>query len=205
MHPLKINPLTNEVYLELPPPHDNIIITPPRRTDADALVKIMNDPRVYKMLLDYPHPFAPAHAEAWLSYEKRACEAVLDEFTEALNTSKKDKRENGNTPSLEFLDGCPVCVLRERQDDGTDIFIGHIAMLRCRRFEFLRDEKQEEAFSLQNEEYPVGSPKIIWEIGGCVLGLSFSRGSNYPPSCRFSLSEPSRKRNNDCSDANNHT
>ncbi|KAL5528335.1 hypothetical protein ACEPAF_7471 [Sanghuangporus sanghuang] len=168
MHPLKVNLCTNEVHLRLPAPHENIVITPPRMTDADALIQIMNDPRVYKMLLDEPFPFLPTHAEAWLTVEKQRSDAVPDEFRRSAGQNKRNNlggAGDSQTPPLRYVGDCPVFILREVQKDGSDTFIGHIGVYRCGRFEFLRDEEQEDEFASQNEEFPVGSPKIIWEIG----------------------------------------
>ncbi|KAL5523872.1 hypothetical protein ACEPAG_8045 [Sanghuangporus baumii] len=181
MHPLKVNLRTNEVYLQLPAPHESIIITPPRMTDADALIRIMNDPRIYKMLLDAPFPFLPTHAEVWLIAKKKRSDAVFDELKRSTGRNKRNNKnlggaEDRQTSPLRYVGDCPVSILREVQKDGSDIFIGYIGVFRCERFEFLRDKEQEDEFASRNEEFPVGSPKIIWEIGDYLSPSYHGRG-----------------------------
>jgi hypothetical protein len=50
LHPLQLNPNINEPFLRLPVPYDNIILTPFRTSDANALTVIMNDEHVYPWL-----------------------------------------------------------------------------------------------------------------------------------------------------------
>jgi hypothetical protein len=61
MNALRANPTTGEVFLRLPAPHENIIITPPRESDAADLVLILNDTRVYKFLVGPPIPYRLHH------------------------------------------------------------------------------------------------------------------------------------------------
>jgi hypothetical protein len=46
LHPLQINPKTGEPFLQLPSPHEHIIITPLRLTDKSAIIDILNDKAV---------------------------------------------------------------------------------------------------------------------------------------------------------------
>lgn len=50
LHPLEVNPQTGEPFLQLPSPHENIIITPIRLTDKPAIIDILNDYRVVQWL-----------------------------------------------------------------------------------------------------------------------------------------------------------
>jgi hypothetical protein len=50
LHPLQLNPITKEPFLRLPAPHDNIIVTPPRLSDAPDMVIAMNDEHIYPWL-----------------------------------------------------------------------------------------------------------------------------------------------------------
>jgi hypothetical protein len=43
LHPLKVSSNTGEPFLQLPSPHEHIIITPLRLTDKPAIMNILND------------------------------------------------------------------------------------------------------------------------------------------------------------------
>ena len=159
-HPLKLNPATNEVYLQLPAPHENVIITPPRKNDAYAIVQCMNDPRVYKMLISPPFPYLVEHAEAKLASSMQACDTALEKLKEAA------AKDVDNQLPLVHLDDCPVFTIREVKEDGTDVFLGSIGIFRSCRFQFLRDEEKEKDLASRNAQFPAGSPEIIWEIAG---------------------------------------
>jgi len=50
LHPLQVNPRTGEPFLQLPSPHEHIIITPLRLTDKPAIIDILNDKAVHRWL-----------------------------------------------------------------------------------------------------------------------------------------------------------
>lgn len=104
MNALRANPTTGEVFLLLLAPHENIIITPPRESDAADLVLILNDPRVYKFLVGPPIPYHLHQAEEWLEMAKK-------DSDEALEDLRKGKMVVG---------GCPVQRTREARSDGTE-------------------------------------------------------------------------------------
>ncbi|KAL1969994.1 hypothetical protein VTN77DRAFT_6399 [Rasamsonia byssochlamydoides] len=105
--PLEQNPLTGELFLRLPPPHANIIITPPRpRTrastpqshsrddhhddydttdDADSdesiIVSAMNDPRVYPFLESPPFPYKREHAVDYIRRVDEECRRILSSIS----------------------------------------------------------------------------------------------------------------------------
>ena len=54
LHPLKVDPETGEVYLQLPAPHEHIVMTLQRESDAPLLVQHFNDPRIYMNLSGTP-------------------------------------------------------------------------------------------------------------------------------------------------------
>lgn len=165
LHPLEVNPDTNEVYLRLPPPYINIIITPPRPSDAPIIVKYLNDSRVYKTLDGPPYPYLLEHAESWLSTVSTESADILSELN-GTNKQQSENEESVRFASLPYVDGCPVRALREVQEDGTDLFIGDITITRCGRFDYIRDKTQETKLVSYNESLSVGDPNIIWEFGG---------------------------------------
>jgi len=164
---MDINPATQEPYLRLPPPNGNIIITPPRMSDASFTPAILNDPRVYRTLSGPPYPYLPEHAQDWVTMIKRTADKVL-----------ADLRDASNEQSLLIVGGCPVRTLREVRPDGTDIYLGDIEIHRASWLEVLDAERRSELRE-ENEARVVGDPDIVWEIGGetytgCLCLISFS-------------------------------
>ncbi|KAJ7110372.1 acyl-CoA N-acyltransferase [Mycena crocata] len=114
LHPLEVNPKTGEPFLRLLS-HKNIILTPPRLSDGEAMVPIFNDERVYHWLSSPPFPYLLEHADWWLTRTK----AKSDEWLAQLEAARDD-------PTPKIMDGCPVHVIREVQDDGTELFLGSV-------------------------------------------------------------------------------
>lgn len=157
LHPLKANPKTGEPFLQLPAPHENIILTPSRLSDRYRIVEILNDPAVHKTLQGPPSPYLLEYAGPWLTDNILASDATFNILREADVQGKEE---------LVFVDACPVRALREVQEDGTDLYIGDLFIHRCERFYDLRDSEQERIRAKQNAELPVGDPGIIWDVGG---------------------------------------
>ncbi|KAJ7361139.1 acyl-CoA N-acyltransferase [Mycena albidolilacea] len=114
LHPLEVNPKTGEPFLRLLS-HKNIIITPPRLSDAPLYVSILNDERVIHWLSSPPYPYLLEHGEWWVNQAKPQSDKLLAELEEARND-----------PTLKIVDACPVGSIREVKEDGTDIFLGNI-------------------------------------------------------------------------------
>jgi len=151
MNTLQVNPTTGEVFLRLPAPHENIIITPPRDCDAADITLILNDPRVYKNLLGPPFPYHPHHAEEWLRITKDKSGKILEDLREG----------------KAVVDGCPVQHIREVRSDGTDSFLGDLSVRRNDWLE-VEDEELREKMTKENSERPVGDPSIVWTLGGML-------------------------------------
>lgn len=145
IHPLQVNPETGEVYLQLPAPHSNIRITPPRLSDVDGMVEHMNDPRIYEFFASPPFPYTQQHGLDWSARAIDSCKMVLEDLAE------------GN----QFVNGCPVRSIREVQEDGSDVFIGDIGIMR----EF-PDSPWIFGKEPDNGTKEVGDPTILWTIGG---------------------------------------
>ncbi|KAH8099283.1 hypothetical protein BXZ70DRAFT_289672 [Cristinia sonorae] len=152
LSPLLVNPATGEAYLQLPSPHENIIITPPRMSDAPDIIHHMSDPLVYKWLQGPPHPYLPSHAEYWLAQIKPPCDEILKHFDTELEQPT-------------WMEVCPVRTLREVRPDGTDIMLGDIGIDRC-GFPDVQDLEERERLSRENMARPTGDPEIVWCIGG---------------------------------------
>lgn len=149
MNTLQVNPTTGEVFLRLPAPHENIIITPPRESDADDLVLMLNDPRIYKFLLTPPFPYYHHHAEEWLRMTKTKSDGILKSL------------RKGET----VVDGSPAQYIREIQPDGTESLLGDVSVTR-HGWLAISDEEQRVKMAKENSEKPVGDPNIVWTIGG---------------------------------------
>jgi RimJ/RimL family protein N-acetyltransferase len=154
--PLELNPATGEPFLRLPAPHANIIITPPRPTDAPAIASVHSNPKIYRWLSSPPYPYTLDHARYWLDMVSKETDAVLDEL--------KDASEQPDAPP-KITDKCPVQSIREVLSDGSDIFIGDCSFARS-RFEWILDEKEREKLQDENNRRPAGDRDIIWTIGG---------------------------------------
>ncbi|KAI0361483.1 hypothetical protein OH77DRAFT_1417744 [Trametes cingulata] len=166
-YPLQFNPETGEPFLRLPAPHDSIIITPPRKSDASAIVSYMNDPAVYAWLDGPPFPYLPEHAESWLEGVTRTADAALEEL-------KRASADHPDEPPI-FVSACPVRSLREVREDGTDIFLGDITLVR-ERWPDVMDKEVKERLAKPNAEKPAGDPGIIWCIGDYIAPSHQGKG-----------------------------
>ncbi|KAG8832674.1 hypothetical protein FRC17_000893 [Serendipita sp. 399] len=75
--------------------------------------------------------------------------------------------EDGN----QYLDGCPVQILREVLEDGTDEFIGDITIV--------RESPQRAWVGPEDEDNlrkPVGDPSILYSIGDYLAPTHHRRG-----------------------------
>lgn len=68
--------------------------------------------------------------------------------------------------------------IREVKEDGTDIFLGSIAITRCTFPELIDtdsvDWEHKEEKAAANEKLEVGDPNIIWSIGGIFIATNDS-------------------------------
>lgn len=158
-HPLKFNDKTREPYLRLPAPYDNIILTPPRMSDAPAVVSNMMDPRVYVWLEGPPHPYLPQDAESWLTKIKAGTDLVIEE----LQRASIDKPDG----PLVLVNDSPVRAIREIQADGSELFLGDITILR-ERYPDIEDLETKQALVKPNVQRKLGDPEIVWCFGGTL-------------------------------------
>lgn len=149
---LQIHPKSGEVYLRLPAPNDNIIITPPRPSDAEAIAAIMNDERVALKFSVPPYPYLLEHAVAYL-------EAEAERHGSAV--------EKGG-----LFGECPVQVIREQRADGGDVLLGEARLYRSKYYE-VRDEEESKRSAQVNLERPAGDPEILWTIMGKRTSSSY--------------------------------
>ncbi len=186
LEPLKIDETTGEPYLQLPAPHDKIVITPPRMKDGPRLVEILTSREVNQWLTGIPTTYNLEGAEEWLTRSTRNS-----------NEISKELREESQEGPLKIVGGCPVTTIREVQEDGTQVLLGSIGVFRC-MFRYL-EEAEAKHLTEENERREVGDPGIEWEIGG-KLGLAVGLideliGMYHRLSCEI----PSRSRDHDSS------
>ncbi|KAH7923918.1 hypothetical protein BV22DRAFT_1120561 [Leucogyrophana mollusca] len=167
LHPLDINPQTGEPFLRLPSPNHNIILTPPRNGDEDAILPILNDARVYQWMGSIPTPYLPHHAQSWIATIKQKSDKILEELRE-------EERINPGGP-LKIVGDCPVRYLREVQSDGSDVFIGDICIVRS-PLENVVDPEERAALVAENNAKPLGDPSICWSFGDYVAVSHHGRG-----------------------------
>lgn len=146
---LQINPLTDEPFLRLASPHENIIVTPPRVGDDEHLLTLFSDNRIAAWLYPIPIPFTWAHARAMLQEAKDEAGALLNEIRR-LNTEHPDGHPG-------FVGGCPVRCIRKVQNDGTDIFIGYVTVHRGVYADVL-DETERQIVTEENNKKTAGDP-----------------------------------------------
>lgn len=120
---------------------------------------MIEDVRVYRWLFSPVIPFPIEKAEEFVAREQKVSAAVLREL--------ELEGEGG-------VGGCPVSIIREKKEDGTELYLGKCAFLRY-RFDDELDPGKRKELKDANEGLPSGDPNIIWELAGksllAVLGL----------------------------------
>jgi RimJ/RimL family protein N-acetyltransferase len=198
LFPLKADPQTGEPFLRLRH-HKSIILTPARWDDPTQILEYMNDPRVCLWLKSPPFPYLlgnkillfifkedfltekPAeHAESWLGRLMGPSGKILQELEEAKEVAE-----------LKTVEGCPVSIIREVMNDGTQKLIGNVGMFRYLNGELVLSDgswtvdwagkvRREE----ENERRKVGDPEIIWSFGGWyTLRPTFVKSNSSCPHC----------------------
>lgn len=96
----------------LPKPHTSIILTCPRLEDADEILPIMNDVRVYPWMgVSYPHE--RKHALSWLHSVIPRCDLGQEDLRLA----------STNEPTSHSIRECPVRIIREVKENK-EVYLG---------------------------------------------------------------------------------
>lgn len=154
-HSLQVHPKTDEPYLRLPAPNDNIIITPSRVTDVDATIAILNDVRVAMNLSGPPYPYLHEHAVSWIDMQIAEQRKVIEEMDRAA----------GDFEQTKYFENCPVQCIREVKEGDEEVFIGNVKISRS-NFLPVRDKEEANRLQKENSARPVGDPDIEWFFGG---------------------------------------
>ncbi|KAJ7203952.1 GNAT domain-containing protein [Mycena haematopus] len=162
--PLERNHTTGELFLRLPSPHDNIILTPQRTSDAAALAAIVNDPAVRPWLGRPNATFLLEDAQKLVEEYKLASDTAIEALEEATRTSSV----------LVPAEDCPVRSIRELKPDGRDAYIGNIAFKRCNWYEVQGSERDQ--LVAQNNARPTGDPEMVWQVSYFLAPSHHGRG-----------------------------
>ncbi|KAJ7572084.1 GNAT domain-containing protein, partial [Mycena floridula] len=154
LDPLEVNPVTGEPFLRLPSPHHHIIITPPRLSDIEPSVEIMNSPEVYRWM-GRTSLYTPEDAERWITRAKAASDLALNQL------------------SAPYVEGCPVRHIREVKSDGSELYIGDIGIERSR---FAEIGNEGGRLGKDNCEKALGDPTIVWQVGYYLSPRCHSQG-----------------------------
>ncbi|KAH8836126.1 acyl-CoA N-acyltransferase [Flagelloscypha sp. PMI_526] len=151
--PLLFNSQTHEFFLPVRN-QPKLILTPQRADDGERLVVLLNEPKVHTMLSAPPYPYTQKDAEDWIKIAQGFLPPLLEQIQKGSN----------------YLDGCPVHVVRYLNEDNSDTLIGAIAIWRdadLGREDPIVPEDSEEAKqrAALNKSKPIGDPTIIWTIG----------------------------------------
>ncbi|KAH6916637.1 GNAT domain-containing protein [Coprinopsis sp. MPI-PUGE-AT-0042] len=116
--PLQRNPKSGEIFLRLRK-HSNIILTPPRASDAEKITEHLQDPKINSWLVSPPVPYKLEHAHQWLSFLVPQRHEAVKELEDAC----AEAQSNGGTPK--YVRSCPFNFLRVlNEEDWTDELIG---------------------------------------------------------------------------------
>jgi len=170
--PLLYDEVNREPYLALPYPHENIRLTPPRLSDVESIVSILNDRRVYASLQGPPFPYKSDHAVSWITLVKKTCDDVVVQLEAAPRPSE---HQEGAGEDVFIVGGCPVRILRERKEDGSDMYLGDLGIDR-HGFPLVVDEEEKARKTRENEAKSIGDPTIIWSFGDYLASSHHGRG-----------------------------
>ena len=86
----------------------------------------------------------------------------------------KELEDEKDNPTLKMVKRCPVSFLREVKEDGTEVFIGSLAIHTNVHGELMNpdgvDWENKKKWEEENNKLEAGDPRIIWCFGGkyCV-------------------------------------
>lgn len=171
---LQFNSRTGEPFIRLASPHDNLILTPPRPSDADAVHAMMTDPKVYKTLEGPPFPYLESHATSWLDMVTSQSADAMRELQAAEAAERADGMQR-------LVGSCPVHYIREVRADGSDVLLGDIAVHRC-QYPDVQNPAEKARLTRENAARELGDPDLAWCIGS-KQARHVSRADRAPDAC----------------------
>lgn len=150
---------TGEPFVRLPAPFSNIIITPPRISDAEPSAAILSEDAVSQWLgpTGPGSAYTVAQAESWLTKLKAQTDVLVEEL-------------GGATEPHGVVSGCPLRHIREERADGTEVFLGDVGLVRS-NFNEIRDTEERARLVAENNARVAGDPEIVWHIS-CMYSFS---------------------------------
>ena len=145
--------------IRLSAPHTNIIITPPRYSDGEAVIFMLSDPRVYMNLAGPPYPYAQKEWDEWFPIIERSSHDALLEWKEA----EKSRKDGGY--GKRWVKGAPVIAIRDVDPVTREQKL--IGIIGVARMDFMIKAANDENKRRQevNEALDAGDPEIVWELG----------------------------------------
>jgi len=162
MDVFEVDDLNKEPFLRLTGRHSNIIITPPRMSDTDDIVSILNDPRVYPTLEGPPYPYENRHAVEWLLKVKADTDRVWTCIQDA-------------TSGTNVFEASPVRIVRQVNPDGTQTYLGDCGIDRW-GYPDIEDEEERRRLQAENLVKQAGDEQIVWTIGDYLAASHHGKG-----------------------------
>jgi RimJ/RimL family protein N-acetyltransferase len=123
----------NTPFIRLPAPLTNIILAPPLYSDGEAVIEILNDPRVYMNLNGPPFPYEQKEWDEWFPLIQKSSSEALIEFQE-VEKLRKGVGEGPKEGRRWVSAGSPISAIREVDPvTGEQRFIGTISFGRADR------------------------------------------------------------------------
>jgi len=129
----------------------------------------MNDHRVFDWIAGPPYPYTLDDSRCWLGKVIPEANAILQQLEEA-----KDN------PTPIIVGSCPLRSLRQIKEDGADVYIGSLGIMRCMHGELMSPgavnwadkEKNEE----RNNSIAVGESSVLWSMGNYLAPSHHRQG-----------------------------
>lgn len=150
-------------FIRLEPPHNSIVITPPRYADGDVVIVDFNDPRVYMNLASPPFPFT---RKDWDEQFSKKVSLLANKGLEEWRKVEIARRDNQSTEAERWVGSAmPMSAIREVDvETGEQKFIGNI-QIRRRGFMTILDEEERKVAAEDNNSMLAGDSRIQWELG----------------------------------------
>jgi GNAT superfamily N-acetyltransferase len=161
----------NSPFIRLPAPNENIIITPSRYSDGDAVIELLSDPRIYMNLAGPPYPYGQEEWDSWFPILEKASKDTLKEWREVENSRKEGVH---GRQWVTGAHGAPVTAIREIDPvTGEQKFIGSIDATR-KNWLFYGATDENKRKQEANDALEAGDPKIQWDLGCKSQTMLFS-------------------------------
>jgi len=144
----------NEPYIPLPAPFERFHLGAMRQSDVPHDTAMMSDVRVARTLVGPRFPMPLVNTQRWLTRERAAVTALFAAYAEG---------------AFRPAAAAPFCILRERQDDGSDAYVGQVTMFYCGD-----EEKRRTPVNDAWEEWRTRTK--VWEIGAALRPEYHSKG-----------------------------